>query len=48
MGGAQAASINYEPQIQTLINFAQNAGMVEAKDTAMILLNSKFVFGTNQ
>lgn len=41
---AQSINTNSEPNIESLINFAENAGMVEAKDTATILMDSTFAF----
>lgn len=41
---AQSVNINSRPDIGSLIDFAENAGMIGAKDTAMILIDSAFAF----
>lgn len=38
----QSVNVNSEPDIETLINFAKTAGMVEAEDTSTILMDSAF------
>lgn len=38
----QSAGANSEKNIESLIHFAENAGMIEAKDTATILMDSGF------